>query len=165
MGAGLDAAIVQRAEAKPLSKISFGALHYARSAAGAVIKDFRRRAPNLTVDVDGRTFQAVAVLGQVHDIHSYFGPRPMRLGPPAEGLTVAIAKKTSVVRAVRMVARALSSRPLDKVPGVTVVRGARSVSVAARPSTLVQADGELLGEVTTATFTLAPDPLLVVASP
>ena len=60
---------------------------------------------------------------------------------------------------------ALTGRPLEAVPGVTVIHGARSVEVDADPETLVQADGELLGSVTTASITLAPEPLLVVATP
>ncbi|HSG79723.1 MAG TPA: diacylglycerol kinase family protein [Acidimicrobiia bacterium] len=165
VGVGLDAAIVRRAESRPLSKVGFGALHYARSTAAVVVGDYRRRKPNLVVDVDGRSLHAVTVLVQVHDIHSFFGPRPLRLGPPAPGLTVAVAKRTPILRTVRMVGRALTGRSLDAVPGVTVIRGARSVSVDADPETLVQADGELLGTVTTASITLSPEPLLVVASP
>lgn len=165
VGVGLDAAIVQRAESRPLSKVSFGALHYARSTAAVVIGDYRRRRPHLLVNVDGHTIHAVAVLVQVHDIHSYFGPRPMRLGPAATGLTVAVAERTPILRTVRMVGRALTGRPLDAVKGVEVIHGATSVSVDADPETLVQADGELLGLVSTATITLADAPLLVVATP
>jgi diacylglycerol kinase family enzyme len=150
-GIGFDAEVVSESERRPLKKIGFGAIHYARSTL-SVASRFGDQLATLRVEAaDGRC-DAVGVLIQVHDELTYFGRRPMRLGPPPGPMALSIER----VRAARMVplaARALLRRRLDRGSGLRLWRGFDSLKVRAEPAALAEADGEVLGPVSVLTAT------------
>ncbi|MDX1690503.1 MAG: diacylglycerol kinase family protein [Acidimicrobiia bacterium] len=163
VGAGFDADVVARVERRPLSKVSFGALHYALATAATLIGDYRRREPDLRVTVDGTSADGVAALVQVQDTYTYFGRLAMRLGPGGDGLTVAVVERLPVLRALRTTVRALGRRGLGGLRGIELVEGARRIEIRADDAYGVQADGEHLGETVSATVTASETPLVVVA--
>lgn len=162
-GIGYDADMVAVADQRPTSKYWFGSLHYARSAAAALMSEYRERPANLSVTCDGQRLDAVAVLVQVHDPYTYFGRFPLRLtrktGP---GLAVAVIEKLSLLRALPILARSSNGRNLDKVRGVHLFESPAKVVVEAEPPSRYQADGELLGTADWVEITPEPQGLLTL---
>ena len=145
-GMGYDAEMVQIAEQRPTSKYYFGSVHYARSAARALLTDFRSRPANLHVYCDDEEAHAVSVMVQVHDPYTYFGKMPLRLTPsPGPGLTVLAVETLRLSRALRVLARSSTGRELTRIPGVHVWHNPDKLIIEADPHTRFQADGELLG--------------------
>ena len=162
-GIGYDAEMVQIADQRPFSKLYFGSLHYARSAATALFSPSRRRAPNLRVDCDGDRVDAVSVMVQVHDPYTYFGRVPLRLAPqPESGLTVLAIESLGAARAVGIASRAALGRRLDRIPGVHVWHDPTKLVIEADPPSRFQADGELLGSTDGLEITEVPDGLRVI---
>ncbi len=163
-GIGYDAEMVQIAEQRPTSKYYFGSIHYARSAARALLTDYRSRPANLHVNCDGEQVHAVSVMVQVHDPYTYFGKMPLRLSPrPGPGLTVLAIETLRLRRALRILARSTTRRPLDPIPGVRVWHNPDKLVIEADPITRFQADGELLGVTDWLEVTPVPAGLRVLA--
>jgi diacylglycerol kinase family enzyme len=162
-GIGYDAEMVHIAEQRPRSKNHFGSVHYARSAATALLTRLRDRPANLRVECDGERVDAVAVMCQVHDPFTYFGRMPLRLSPtPGDGLTVLAVEALPVRRVPRVLARAATGRDLSAVNGLTVWRDPFKVVIEADPPSRFQADGELLGNADWLEITPVPDALAVM---
>jgi diacylglycerol kinase family enzyme len=162
-GIGYDAEMVHIAEQRPASKYYFGSIHYARSAASALLSRLRTRAPNLRVDCDGDRVDAVSVMVQVHDPFTYFGKMPLRLSPePGPGLTVLAVESLALPRALSVLARASTGRDLTRIPGVHVWPDPAKLIIEAEPRSRFQADGELLGSADWLEITPVPDGLRVL---
>lgn len=161
-GVGFDAEAVAESDLQPLRKVGLGLgpIHYARSTLKVAAR-YRDRHPTMRVDIDGREIDAVAVMVQVHDKHTFLGSRPLRLGPGA-GPIAAVVSRVTPLRLLRLTLRAALDRPLSRVSGVSVFPRFGSLAVTADPEADYQADGELLGSGPT--FHMAPtdQTLLVV---
>ena len=162
-GVGFDAEMVHLAEQRPTSKVHFGSVHYARSAATALLTRMRTAPANLRITCDGERVDAVAAMIQVHDPFTYFGMMPLRLAPQqGSGLTVAAVESLALRRAVPILARAVRRASLDAVPGVTVWHSPAKVVIEAEPPSRFQADGEPLGSTDWLEVTPVPDALHVL---
>ena len=62
VGMGFDADVVEVAERRPHSKLWFGSVHFARATIGRVLGPYRRKLPNITVEVGGEQARAVGAL-------------------------------------------------------------------------------------------------------
>lgn len=162
-GIGFDAEVVRVAERRPLDKVHFGSLHYAKAAFGR-LREFRKRPANLRVEWGSRRVDAVAVLVQLHGEYSFFGRIPIRLGPP-EGMTVVTAETLGAVRALRLAGRALTRRDVGRLKGIHLWSGVDKLVVEADPEAWFQADGELLGQGSAFELTADAPPLRVVVPP
>ncbi len=152
-GVGFDAEVIRESERRPLGKVGFGALHYARSATRVARTEFRERRPTLRVTDGTRSADAVAVLIQVHGRLTFLGGVPLSLGK-SPGPIVAVVSRVTTPRLFAVVVRAALRGDVARSAGVSVWRGFDHIEVTAEPSSLVEADGELLG--TAATITAAP---------
>lgn len=162
-GVGYDAAVVEHAERDPLRKIGFGGLHYARSAASVLFSEYRRRLPHLRVEAAERRADAVAVLVQLHDAYTFFGPVPLRLLPGADrGPAAAVVTRLTALRTLRLALRAARRADLSAIPGIEVWTGFDRLSIAAEPPAWLEADGELLGLARSIEITPAPSSLLIL---
>lgn len=162
IGAGLDAEVVAVAEQEPYRKYSFGSIHYARTAVSVLWHQFRDRPANLRVTAHGRVADAVAVFVQLHRMYSYFGRLPLQLAGHQEGsLTAMVVSELPTRRAGGIVLRALTTGRVDRVPGIELWNDIDHLALVADPPVSLQADGELLGEVTEALITVDPEALLV----
>ena len=161
VGIGLDAEIIRESERRPLRKVGFGALHYARSATKVAVSGHRHRLPYLRVRSGNRWADAVAVLVQVHDTLTYLGRYPLRVGS-GSGLTAVVVERATPTRLIRVVAGALRGGDVSRIRGVHVWQDIDSISVDADPPGWFEADGELLGTTTTLQVEASPHRLLVV---
>lgn len=162
-GIGYDAEMVHIAEQRPASKYYFGSIHYARSAAAALLSRLRTRPANLRIDCDGDRADAVSVMVQVHDPFTYFGKMPLRLSPaPGPGLTVLAIESLALPRALPVLARASTGRDLTRIPGMHVWHDPSKLVIEAEPRSRFQADGELLGTADWLEITPVPDGLRVL---
>jgi diacylglycerol kinase family enzyme len=164
LGIGFDADVVEAAERRPESKQSFGAAYYASSALTTLVRSYRGRPANLRVECVGTRTDAVAVMVQVHEVYTYFGRVPLRLGAaPRHGLVACAIESVGALRGSSIVARAAMSRSLSAAPGCTVFSDIDKLLVDAEPPSALQADGELLGSGTAFEITPATEALLVLA--
>lgn len=161
-GLGFDAEVIRESERRPLRKVGFGPLHYARSAASVTIKGYRRRLPAIRVEAMGRSADAVALVFQVHRYFTYLGRRPLTLSPKGGPLAVSMRRVTTA-RVIRLVARAARGVDVTTIRGVRLWRGFPALTARAEPAELLEADGELIGKVSTLTATPNLDGLRVVA--
>lgn len=160
-GVGYDAEAIEESERRPLRKVGFGTVHYARSALRVATR-FRDRLATLRVETPSERADAVGVLLQVHDELTFVGRRAMRLGPPPGPVALTV-EQIRPLRVVRIAARALTGRRLDRVAGVHLWRGFGKLTVIAEPPALAEADGEIIGPVSALTATPQREGLLVVA--
>jgi diacylglycerol kinase family enzyme len=162
-GIGFDAEVIRESERRPLKKVGFGAVHYARSAI-AVASRFGDELATLRMETADERCDAVGVILQVHHELTYLGRRPMRLGPPPGPMALSI-ERVRAARMIGLVTRALLRRRLDRGSGLRLWRGFDSITVHAEPAALVEADGEVLGRVSRLTATPQHDGLLGVGVP
>lgn len=149
LGAGPDAAVVERAEVEPYRKYRFGSVYYARTALGTVWSDIRRRKPTATVTVGDETLQAIGFLAQFHPAYTYFGRVPLRLGPNLpDPMSVLAVRELPMRRAAAVVRGATSAAGLGGVKGMMLREHVREFGFSSLQPIQVQADGELLGSVT-----------------
>jgi diacylglycerol kinase family enzyme len=161
-GVGVDAEVVEVAEQEPFRKYSFGSVHYARTAASVIWSRFRDRRPNLRVEAPGRTADAVSVFVQIHDMYSYLGRAPLRLGDHVPGtLSALVVHELPPQRAIRVVAGALRRRGVGDIDGVELWSDISQLSITAEPAAGLQADGEHLGDISHTLIHIASDELLV----
>jgi diacylglycerol kinase family enzyme len=160
-GVGFDAEVIRESERRPLKKVGFGALHYARSVVKVTLSDFRGRRPTLRVTGPGGTIDAVAVQFQVQDEFTYMSRLPLRLGSGPKPIATVLHKITPF-RMVHAVGRAATRSGVDRVRGIEMWEGFDRVEIEADPLAWVEADGEMLGQ--SASIVAEPDPrnLLVV---
>lgn len=161
-GVGFDAEVIKESERRPMGKVGFGSIHYARSVAKVTLSDFRGRRPNLRVTSQRRAVDAVGVQFQVQEEFTYLGRLPLRLGSGPKPIA-GVLRKVTPLRMMSTVVRAMARSDIDRVRGVDVWEGFERVEVTADPPAWVEADGELLGRATTVIATPDPRPLLVVA--
>jgi diacylglycerol kinase family enzyme len=166
VGVGFDADVVERAERRPYSKLRFGGVHYAESAATALLRDWRARPANLRVEVDGHRVDGVAMLAQVHHPYTYFGRVPLHITRrPVDGLAAVVAEDLEVHRAAEIFGRAVLRRPMSERTGARVFERFAHLTIDADPATPYQADGEHLGVSSHVEITPANDAILVVRDP
>ena len=161
-GVGVDADVVEVAEQEPFRKYSFGSFHYARTATSVIWKRYGDRRPNLRVEAPGHSADAVSVLIQIHDMYSYFGRAPLRLGSHEPGtLSALVIHELPARRALKVVAGALRRGGVGDIEGVELWHGIDQLAIAAEPAAGLQADGEHLGLVSHSLISVASDELLI----
>ncbi len=160
-GVGFDAEVIKESERRPLGKVGFGALHYARSTT-RVARAFRDRIPTLRVSDGTRTADAVAVQLQIHDQFTYLGRIPLSLASGPKPVAAVISRVTTP-RLLSLFTRSAIRRDMARVPGVEIWEGFDRIEISSDPPSWVEADGELLARASEITFGAEDRELLVVA--
>jgi diacylglycerol kinase family enzyme len=169
-GLGLDASVVQRVDSKPHLKARFGAYYFTWAAMSTFVRRYILKPPHLTVDLHGERHTGVTVIVQNGSPFTYFQNRPIEVadGPELDSGTL----ETSVLR---------RARPLD-MPSIAYrafskrARLVRHRQVTALPESVeltvcssdgeplpLQVDGDYLGEVIEARYSVLPRELSVVS--
>ena len=160
-GVGFDAEVIKESERRPLGKVGFGALHYARSTT-RVARAFRDRIPTLRVSDGTRTADAVAVQLQIHDQFTYLGRIPLSLASGPKPVAAVISRVTTP-RLLSLLTRSAIRRDMARVPGVEIWEGFDRIEISSDPPSWVEADGELLARASKITVGVKDQELLVVA--
>ena len=146
VGVGFDAAVVEAAEKRPYAKVRFGGFYYAATAIGRLTADWRTKLPNLRIESDGQSFDAVAALTQVHSPYTYFGQIPLHITrEPTDGLATIAVNKLGFTNASGLLTRAVLRREHTERSGTKLWKDYDQITMAVDPLAPLQADGELLG--------------------
>ncbi len=170
-GMGLDAAVVARVDAHPKRKARYGANYFTACAIGTFSRRYVVNPPRLEVEVDGRPLaEGVSVFVQNGDPYTYFRNTPIRISDRSRldsghlaGALLTRARLTDMpsiaYRAFSPSGVVVDAKAAHAVADVDEVV-ARSVDGAPIP---LQVDGDHIGDVTEARFSVVPGKLTVVS--
>jgi diacylglycerol kinase family enzyme len=168
-GLGLDAMVVEQVDSNPHLKARLGPYYYSWVAVSTFLRRYLRRPPRLRVQAGGRTLEGVIAIVQNGATFTYFQNRPIDIAEEVEldsgALAGGVMHRAGVLSMLSVAWRAFSSH--SRVAGhrqITPLRPLQELTVSTadgRPLPL-QADGDFLGEVAEARYSILPDALNVV---
>jgi diacylglycerol kinase family enzyme len=170
-GVGLDATVVRRVDARPHLKARFGPYFFTSAAIVSFLRDYLVRPPRLEVEAsNGWRTRGVTAIVQNADPYTYFRDKPISL---AEGATLESGTLSAVVleRATPLDVPTIAGRAF--LPRVRIVKHRRVGHVEDVDGLVVrstdgrevplQVDGDHVGSVAEARYTIAPGALTVVS--
>jgi diacylglycerol kinase family enzyme len=169
-GLGLDASVVERVDSKPHLKARLGPYYYTWIALTTFARRYLVRPARMEVRAAGRTLTGVTTIVQNGSPFTYFQNRPIEI---AEGATLdsgalagAVLRRATPVdisfigwRALSRRARVVSHRQVTALADVAEL----TVCTADGRPLPLQADGDYLGDVCEARYSILPRALNVVA--
>jgi diacylglycerol kinase family enzyme len=169
-GVGLDASVVERVDARPDLKARFGPHFFTWKALTTFVRRYLRRAPQMEADIGGTKLRGVTTVVQNGAPYTYFNDHPIEI---AEGaaldtgtLAGAVLRRATPLGLVMIGLRALVPRLRTvghrQIAGFADVGELTVRSADGRPLPL-QVDGDFLGEVDEARYSIRPNALTVVA--
>jgi diacylglycerol kinase family enzyme len=168
-GVGLDASVVEQVDARPHLKARFGPYFFTWKTFGAA-RRYVLKAPRMEIETEQGTMPAVTAIVQNGAPFTYFHDKPIEIADGAaldSGELVLAALDRATPPAMTSIAlRALA--PRLRVTGnrrITGVQGLRELTVRSADGRLLplQVDGDFLGEVHEARYSIKPRALAVVA--
>ncbi len=169
-GLGLDASVVQRVDASPRRKARWGPWFFTWVAVTTFARRYLMRPPRLSTDLDGEQHPGVTAIVQNGSPFTYFRNRPIEIADDA--VLDSGTLSTSVLRRARPIDmpfiawRAFSRRArLSHHRQITALAPTTELTVRSaddRPLPL-QVDGDYLGDVSEARYSILPRALNVVA--
>lgn len=171
-GLGLDASVVERVDANPRMKARLGPYFFAWVAFSTLLRRYLVRPPRLQVQAgEGtETIEGVTAIVQNGSPFTYFQNRPIDIADGAAldsgALAGGVLHRATPLAMPSITWRALSSRARvagnRQVTGLTDLSELLVRSADGRPLPL-EVDGDYLGEVTEARYSIMPGALNVVA--
>jgi diacylglycerol kinase family enzyme len=170
-GLGLDASVVERVDSNPRLKSRLGAYYFTWVAVSTFLRRYLVSPPQLEVeDADGRKLAGVTAIVQNGSPFTYFQNRPIEIAEGAAldsgALAGSVLHRATLLSMPSIAWRAFSARarvtnhrqisPLSAFSELTV----RSADERTLP---LQVDGDYLGEVTEARYSIMPDALSVIS--
>jgi diacylglycerol kinase family enzyme len=169
-GVGLDADVVRRVDARPSLKARFGPYFYAAVASEVLLRRYLLRPPRMFVAVGEETLSGVTAVIQNAEHYTYFHARALDLADGARlddgALAGVVLRRASLLALPSLALRAALPRlRVSRHRHVRAFAGAATVTVssAGGRSLALQADGDYLGEVSEARFSVRPRALTVVS--
>jgi diacylglycerol kinase family enzyme len=169
-GLGLDASVVERVDSKPHLKARLGPWFFAWVAVSTFLRQYLRRPPRLEVQAGGKSLRGVTAIVQNGSPFTYFKNRPIEItdgGALDSGaLSAGVLHRASLLAMPSIAWRALS--PRAHVTGhrqVTALPRTGELTVHSTDGRLLplQVDGDFLGEVAEARYSILPRALTVVS--
>ncbi len=169
-GVGLDASVVQRVDARPDLKARFGPWFFTYEALRTYVGRYLARAPRMDVELADRTLRGVTTVVQNGAPFTYFHERPIEIADGASlhsGALVGAVLRSATPLGLGLIGlRALA--PGMRVTGHRQITGfqdvgeltVRSVDGGLLP---LQVDGDFIGEVAEARYSIRPQALNVIA--
>jgi diacylglycerol kinase family enzyme len=169
-GVGMDADVVRSVDARPRLKARLGPYFFLAAAVATFARRYVLAPPRLFVNAGGEPIAGVTAVIQNAPHYTYFHDHPVDLadGASLDGGTLSgvVLRRASVLGAPSLIARGVIARAhVSRHRQVSAFEGVTSVTVSSatgRPLPL-QVDGDYIGEVTEARFTIRPGALNVVA--
>jgi diacylglycerol kinase family enzyme len=168
-GLGLDASVVERVDANPALKTRLGPYYFAWVAVGTFARRYLRRPPRMRADVGTATLEGVTTIVQNGSPFTYFNHRPIEVAEGAAldsgALAACVLHRATVFDMPFIAWRALSRRARvvrhRHVTGVSDMTELTVRSADGRPLPL-QVDGDYLGDVDEARYSILPGTLNVL---
>jgi diacylglycerol kinase family enzyme len=169
-GIGLDASVVERVDSRPDLKARLGPYFFAWEAIRTIARRYLLRPARMNVQADGRSLSAVTTIVQNGSPFTYFHDRPVEVAEGAaldSGLLAgAVLHRATPIGLSSLGVRILS--PRARVVRHRQVTGLQPLTELTVRSTdgrglPLQADGDFLGEVAEARYSILPRALNVVA--
>jgi diacylglycerol kinase family enzyme len=169
-GLGLDASVVERVDANPRMKARFGAYFFTWVAVSTFVRRYLVSPPRLRVDAGGKTLDGVTAIVQNGSPFTYFQNRPIEIAEGASlnsgALAGGVLHRATPMSMPFIAWRAFSSRARvarhRQVTGLESFHELTVRSADERPLPL-QVDGDYVGEVVEARYSILPDALNVVS--
>jgi diacylglycerol kinase family enzyme len=169
-GLGLDASVVERVDAHPRLKARIGEWYYTWVGVRTFNRHYLVHPPRLEATLGDRTVAGVTAIVQNGSPYTYFGSRPVEFGEGATldsgDLSGVVLTRASPIDVPTIIWRALSRHARlanhRKVEAFTALSGLRVRSLDERPLPL-QVDGDYIGEVPEAEFSVVRRGIAVVA--
>jgi diacylglycerol kinase family enzyme len=169
-GLGLDASVVEQVDANPRLKARLGAYFFTWVAVTTFVRRYLLNPPRLQVEADGKTFQGVTAIVQNGSTFTYFQNRPIEIAEGADlssgELAAGVLHRATPISMPFIAWRALSRRARvtrhRQITGLGSVTELTVRSADGRPLPL-QVDGDYVGEVPEARYSILPGALNVVA--
>ena len=169
-GLGLDASVVERVDANPRMKARFGAYFFTWVAVSTFVRRYLVKPPRLRVDAGGKTLDGVTAIVQNGSPFTYFQNRPIEIAEGASlnsgALAGGVLHRATPVSMPFIAWRAFSSRARvarhRQVTGLESFHELTVRSADERPLPL-QVDGDYVGEVVEARYSILADALNVVS--
>jgi diacylglycerol kinase family enzyme len=169
-GLGLDARVVERVDANPRRKARLGPYYFAWVALTTLTRRYLIRPPRMEVQAGESTLEGVTAIVQNGSHFTYFHDRPVEMAEGTDldsgALTGCVLHRATPLGMPFIGWRALSPRARvvrhRQVTGFSEVAELTVRSADGRPLPL-QVDGDYIGEVTEARYSVLPDSLNVVA--
>ncbi|MDQ2760384.1 MAG: hypothetical protein M3Y17_08100 [Actinomycetota bacterium] len=169
-GVGLDASVVQRVDAHPRLKARFGEWYYTLTGIQTFNRRYLLRPPRLEVALGSERVTGVTAIIQNAAPYTFFGDRPVDVGEGATlesgDLSGVVLRRARPVDVPTIIWRGLS--PRARVSGHRQVHPfitAAQIRVRSLDDRLLplQVDGDYIGEVDEAVFSVTPRGIAVVA--
>jgi diacylglycerol kinase family enzyme len=169
-GLGLDASVVERVDANPRMKARLGAYFFTWVAVTTFLRRYLLSPPRLRVDAAGKTLEGVTAIVQNGSPFTYFHDRPIEIADGAAldsgKLAAGVLHRATLVSMPFIAWRAFSRRARvvrhRQVTGLQDMSELTVRSADGRPLPL-QVDGDYLGEVEEARYSILPDTLHVIS--
>jgi diacylglycerol kinase family enzyme len=169
-GLGLDASVVERVDSNPHLKARLGAYYFTWVAVSTYMRRYLVRPPRLVLEANGETLEGVTAIVQNGSPFTYFQNRPIDIVDGAEldsgALAGGVLHRATLVSMPFIAWRAFSPRARvaahRQVSGLTDLNEMTVRSADGRTLPL-QVDGDYLGEVTEARYSIMPGALSVVS--
>jgi diacylglycerol kinase family enzyme len=170
-GVGLDATVVRRVDARPKLKARFGPWFFTSAGVTSFFKDYLVNPARMDVTTDhGERTNGVTVIVQNGDPYTYFRDRPVALAEDAAldsgSLSALVLERVSPLDVPTIAARALIKRlRLAKHRHIAQYTNVHEVTIRSVDDRLLpmQVDGDYVGSVAEAVYTVRPGALAVVA--
>ncbi len=162
---------MRRVDARPKLKARFGPWSFTTAGVASFFKDYLVNPPRMAVSTDaGESTSGVTVIVQNGDPYTYFRDRPVSLAEEAAldsgTLSALVLERVSPLDVPTISARALIRHlRLAKHRHIAQYTGVHEVRIASADERLLplQVDGDYVGSVSEAVYTLRPGALAVVA--
>lgn len=169
-GLGLDASVVQRVDSNPRLKARYGAWYFTWAAVSTFNRRYMLKPPRLCAEAGGERYEGITALVQNGSPFTYFKDRPVEIagGPALDSGTLAscVLRRASPLDMPSVAYRALSERAqVTRHRQVLSLPESNELSVRStdgQPLPL-QVDGDYVGEVLAADYSVKPLALNVVA--
>jgi diacylglycerol kinase family enzyme len=169
-GLGLDASVVERVDANPRMKARLGAYYFTWVAIGTFVRRYLLKPPRLTVHAAGKTLDGVTAIVQNGSPFTYFQDHPIEIADGAAldsgALVGGVLHRATPLsmpfiawRAVSPGARVTRHRQVTGLPQMSELT---VLSADGRPLPL-QVDGDYLGNVSEARYSILPEALNIVS--
>jgi diacylglycerol kinase family enzyme len=169
-GLGLDASVVERVDSKPHMKARFGPYFFTSVAVTTFMRRYVVSPPRLVLEAGGKTYDGVTAIVQNGSPFTYFQNRPIEIADGASldsgALAGCVLHRATPIDMPSIAWRAFSRRARvanhRQITGLKQMTELTVRSADERPLPL-QVDGDFIGEVSEARYSILPGALNVVA--